>query len=90
MLVSLANIVPKPEYAFDPRDETKLERFRNDIWYDYHHHFGSVPSIQVHYPSFRPSVERMNALAPQHSRLFKEVGAPYPFLPINDHLNSGH
>ena len=26
-------IEPKPEYVFDPRDEKKLEEFRNKLWY---------------------------------------------------------
>ncbi|KZT73191.1 acetyl-CoA synthetase-like protein [Daedalea quercina L-15889] len=43
---------PKPQYAFDPSDETKLAEFRNKIW---------------------PTIEKMNAYAPQHSRLFKEM-----------------
>ncbi|KZT01340.1 acetyl-CoA synthetase-like protein [Laetiporus sulphureus 93-53] len=43
---------PKPEYKFDPSDQSKLAEFRNMIW---------------------PTIERMNAYAPQHSRLFKEM-----------------
>ncbi|KAH9934352.1 uncharacterized protein B0H18DRAFT_556620 [Fomitopsis serialis] len=43
---------PKPQYRFDPANETKLAEFRNMIW---------------------PTVGRMNAFAPQHSRLFKEM-----------------
>ena len=27
-----ALVDPKPEYAFDPTDEGKLEKFRNLIW----------------------------------------------------------
>jgi thioester reductase-like protein len=45
-------IDPKPQFAFDPKDEVKLEEFRNFIW---------------------PTVERLNAFAPQHSRLFREM-----------------
>jgi acyl-coenzyme A synthetase/AMP-(fatty) acid ligase len=45
-------IDPKPQFAFDPKDEVKLEEFRNLIW---------------------PTVERLNAFAPQHSRLLKEM-----------------
>ena len=26
-------VEPKPEYVFDPRDEKKLEEFRNKLWY---------------------------------------------------------
>ena len=26
-------IEPKPEYSFDPSDETKLAEFRNKVWY---------------------------------------------------------
>ncbi|KAH9077806.1 acetyl-CoA synthetase-like protein [Lactarius deliciosus] len=43
---------PKPQFAFDPKDEVKLEQFRQLIW---------------------PTIERLNAFAPQHSRLFKEM-----------------
>ncbi|KAH9934343.1 uncharacterized protein B0H18DRAFT_870080 [Fomitopsis serialis] len=43
---------PRPEYRFDPANETRLAEFRNMIW---------------------PAVARMNACAPQHSRLFKEA-----------------
>lgn len=43
---------PKTQFAFDPKDEAKLESFRKLIW---------------------PTVERLNAYAPQHSRLFKEM-----------------
>ncbi|KAI0272871.1 acetyl-CoA synthetase-like protein [Russula aff. rugulosa BPL654] len=45
-------IDPKPQFAFDPKDEAKLENFRTLIG---------------------PTVERLNAYAPQHSRLFKEM-----------------
>lgn len=45
-------IDPKPQFAFDPKDEAKQEEFRQLIW---------------------PTVERLNAFAPQHSRLFKEM-----------------
>ncbi|KAI0750819.1 acetyl-CoA synthetase-like protein [Daedaleopsis nitida] len=45
-------IEPESEYTFDPRDITKLQEFRNQIW---------------------QTIERANAVAPQHSRLFKEM-----------------
>ncbi|KAM5543840.1 hypothetical protein V8D89_002457 [Ganoderma adspersum] len=45
-------IEPTPDEQFDPRDERKLEQFRNKIW---------------------PSIESANAIAPQHSRIFKEM-----------------
>ncbi|KAI0298355.1 acetyl-CoA synthetase-like protein [Multifurca ochricompacta] len=50
-------IDPRPQFAFDPKDEMKLEAFRKLIW---------------------PTVERLNAYAPQHSRLFKEVRTVVP------------
>jgi hypothetical protein len=66
-------IEPKPQYAFDPSDKEKLTDFRNKIWY-----------VSVQYtvqlsltPCNRPTVERMNEYAPQHSRLFKEVSRYY-------------
>ncbi|KAI9459306.1 acetyl-CoA synthetase-like protein [Russula earlei] len=51
-------IDPKPEFAFDPNDEAKLEGFRQSIW-----KVSASP----------PTVERLNAYAPKHSRLFKEM-----------------
>ncbi|KAH9911783.1 acetyl-CoA synthetase-like protein [Epithele typhae] len=45
-------ILVQPKEEFDPRDEPRVERFRNEIW---------------------PSVEKMNAYAPAHSRIFKEM-----------------
>ncbi|KAF8520979.1 acetyl-CoA synthetase-like protein [Gautieria morchelliformis] len=45
-------IEPKKEYLFEVNNETKLESFKNAIWF---------------------SVERLNAFAPSHSRLFKEM-----------------
>ncbi|KIY44831.1 acetyl-CoA synthetase-like protein [Fistulina hepatica ATCC 64428] len=45
-------VAPKDEYRFDPRDEKKLQEFREVIW---------------------PQIEKMNAYAPSHSRLAKEM-----------------
>ncbi|KAI8996302.1 acetyl-CoA synthetase-like protein [Trametes punicea] len=45
-------VLIQPKESFDPRDEAKLEEFRNKIW---------------------PSIEKMNAFAPSHSRVFKEM-----------------
>jgi hypothetical protein len=64
-------IEPKAEYAFDPSDEKKLTDFRNDIWYDF-----SLRMVVYDFLLFdRPTVEKVNAFAPAHSRLFKEVGS---------------
>ena len=71
-------VEPKPEYSFDPSDEAKLADFRNKIWY---------VSVKYRTPYFvahwriRPTIVKMNAFAPQHSRLFKEVIATlyWPF-----------
>lgn len=59
---------PQPEYAFDPVDEAKLIEFRNLIWLE-------LPCvIMSEYSTMtRPNIEKMNAYAPQHSRVFKEV-----------------
>ena len=61
---------PAEEYTFDPSDELKLAEFRNLIW-----------SVGVEsalckgklISNCRPTIEKMNAYAPSHSRLFKEV-----------------
>ena len=45
-------VAPKQEFAFDPKDEERVIKFRNDIW---------------------PTVEKLNAFAPTHSRVFKEM-----------------
>ncbi|TFK21446.1 acetyl-CoA synthetase-like protein [Coprinopsis marcescibilis] len=45
-------VAPRPYYAIDPTDESKLAEFRNKIW---------------------PTVQKVNAFAPQHSRIFKEM-----------------
>lgn len=63
-------VEPKPEYSFDPSDEAKLADFRNKIWYvsDKHRTLYFVAQKRI-----RPTVVKMNAFAPQQSRLFKEV-----------------
>lgn len=62
----------KPAYAFDPSDRAKLDAFLTDIWY--------ASALILSYgicPDFRrPYVKDMNAHAPSHSRLFKEVPSP--------------
>ena len=63
-------IDPKTEYAFDPKDEIKLEEFRNAIWYI---RIISMYIVAAADSLARPTVERMNISAPQHSRIFKEV-----------------
>ncbi|SRR5258707_1105758 len=62
-------IDPKPEFAFDPKDEAKLENFRALIW-----QVSSLLRVSLcSQCKSRPTVERLNAYAPQHSRLFKEA-----------------
>ena len=69
-------IEPMPEFAFDPADKAKLSEFRNKIWYVKPFGRGCKKSwgLTSHIPYRRPTVERMNEYAPQHSRVFKEVG----------------
>ena len=62
-------IDPKPQFAFDPKDETKLEAFRKLIWQVF---VSPWVFLGSHF-KFRPTVERLNDFAPQHSRLFKEA-----------------
>ena len=62
-------IDPKPQFAFDPKDEAKLEAFRKLIWQVF---VSLRVSLGSHF-KFRPTVERLNDFAPQHSRLFKEA-----------------
>lgn len=65
-------IEPAEPYTFDPEDTDALVKFRNDIWCVVNPVRASIiPSQLDHMP--RPTVERMNKYAPQHSRLFKEV-----------------
>lgn len=64
-------IDPKPQFAFDPKDEVKLEEFRNFIWQVLAYVLSSGSSTLT----CRPTVERLNGFAPQHSRLFKEARA---------------
>ena len=59
----------KQEYEFDPRDEEKLAEFRNKIWCADRFRRCSI----LYSSCVRPSVEKLNAFAPAHSRLFKEV-----------------
>lgn len=65
-------IDPKPTFKFDPTDTEKLAEFRNAIWYVVtvmcHIHRASLEKLLD-----RPTVEKLNAFAPQHSRIFKEV-----------------
>ena len=62
-------VEPKPEYSFDPSDETKIAEFRNTIWY-----VAKVIGRRRWLTNgFRPTIMKMNTFAPQHSRLFKEV-----------------
>ena len=69
-------IDPKAAYKFDPTDMDKLAAFRNAIW--------SVTfcSQEEHdlKSNDRPTVEKMNQYAPQHSRVFKEVRLTYNIM----------
>ncbi|KAI0370654.1 acetyl-CoA synthetase-like protein [Pilatotrama ljubarskyi] len=57
-------IEPREAYAIDPNDMKQVEAFRNMIWLGH----GVSPASFT-----RPSVERANEIAPQHSRIFKEM-----------------
>lgn len=59
----------KPAYAFDPSDTAKVDAFITDIWYVFAFILGYALCPDFH----RPYVKDMNAHAPGHSRLFKEV-----------------
>jgi hypothetical protein len=64
-------IEPAPGHNFDPVDQVQVSSFRNSIWF-----IASLPlRIALLTPSTCPrsTVQRMNDLAPQQSRLFKEV-----------------
>lgn len=62
-------IDPKPAFKFDPSDDTALESFRNKIWYVF------ILQCKLGYVlnRNRPTIQKMNEFAPQHSRLFKEM-----------------
>lgn len=64
-------IEPAEDFPVDPKNVKEVEAFRNRIWYVFATEFR--PDTYTQCPSFRPSVERANANAPQHSRIFKEV-----------------
>ena len=65
-------VEPKPEYMFDPRDEKKLEELGTS--YGTERSGSSVRGVcTVPDSCYRPTIERANAIAPQHSRIFKEV-----------------
>lgn len=72
-------VAPKPNFAFDPEsDEKMVERFRNDIWYValFCSLFARSRCERMRARltvSDRPTVEKLNAFAPTHSRVFKEV-----------------
>ena len=69
-------IDPKPQFAFDPKDEAKLESFRKLIW-----QVSESPSMSLVLNSkSRPTVEHLNSYAPQHSRLFKEARTVHTFV----------
>ena len=61
---------PIDSEKFDPADEEKLVAFRNKIWCVLCNFNWRVLLFIV---VFRPVVEKANAFAPQHSRIFKEV-----------------
>lgn len=64
-------VLIQPEEPIDPRDEVALEAYRNKIWYG--PHLFCFPENAAQTPLHRPSIEKMNAYAPSHSRIFKEV-----------------
>ncbi|KIY43241.1 acetyl-CoA synthetase-like protein [Fistulina hepatica ATCC 64428] len=63
-------VAPKDEYKFDHQDKEKLNAFRDAIWYV--GVFDMLPDV-ISNKYGRPMVERMNAYAPRHSRLSKEM-----------------
>lgn len=61
-------VEPKPELNFDPADLVQLAKFRNKIW-SANIWRTFVDMLIVN----RPTVQKVNGFAPQHSRIFKEV-----------------
>lgn len=74
-------IDPVPEFAFDPEDQERLAEFRNLVWCVFLlfslYRPDDVSVVYVFLDTnndlYRPTIERMNEFAPQHSRLFKEA-----------------
>ena len=65
-------ILVQPTEEFNPRDEIRLEAFRSEIWYvEPLVSPGPLAHNSLYVP--RASVEKMNAYAPAHSRIFKEM-----------------
>jgi hypothetical protein len=62
-------VAPKAEFKIDPANDVELARFRNLIWYFMPLNSNTLSNQLIS----RPTVERMNSYAPQHSRLFKEM-----------------
>lgn len=62
---------PKSNFKFDSSDKVKLADFRNLIWYVLL--ISSSADTSLLFLECRPTIEKMNMFAPQHSRLFKEV-----------------
>ena len=60
----------RPEYRFDTADERQLAEWRNRIWSVIIYLLEDSQCLSVF---CRPSIEKANSYAPQHSRIFKEV-----------------
>ncbi len=69
-------IEPTEDYVFDPKDTAKLEAFRNKIWCVMYQ-FSHLGHLLTNITPDRPTIERVNEYAPQHSRIFKEVSIFY-------------
>ena len=65
-------IEPTADYTFDPSDVKQLEAFRNKIW-SVHRPIIHSALIDFLHHTRRPTIERVNEFAPQHSRIFKEA-----------------
>lgn len=62
-------VEPIPAETFDPADHDALSEFRDKIWCVKYIYWPTYNTDDVS----RPTIERMNEYAPQHSRVFKEV-----------------
>ena len=63
-------VEPTEEYAIDPSDEKQVAAFRNMIWLVSRYKW--TCHVMNSTLCFRSTIERVNAFAPQHSRIFKE------------------
>lgn len=67
-------VEPTAEAQIDPTDAKALSGFRNAIWYDFTPWVGAIYYMKnLVFVVDRALVERANASAPSHSRIFKEA-----------------